>query len=112
MSEVSEEPRYKVLEKSFIDGALVDAETEITFHGIPGSKLEPVNDAAKAAKNKGRAVVKTINPDNAGGGRQQDENLEDLRQQYEELFGEKPHFNTKADTLREKIDEKRKELGL
>ncbi|EOX8473424.1 TPA: hypothetical protein ACXZX0_000443 [Salmonella enterica] len=107
---VSEIPRFKLLEKSFIDGALLDEGAEIEFSGIPGSRLEPLNDAARAAKNKGRECSKKSElPDN-GVALVVDEELESLRQQYEELFGEKAHFNTKADTIREKIADKRKEL--
>jgi hypothetical protein len=35
-----------------------------------------------------------------------------LRTIYEEMFGEAPHKNTSAKTLKEKIDERRKELGV
>lgn len=42
--------RYRVREKSFIDGALLEAGAEIIYLGMPGSQLEPLNDAAKIAK--------------------------------------------------------------
>jgi len=106
---MSENPRYEVLEKSFIDGALLEVGTEIEFGGVPGSRLRPLNAAAEAAKQQGRATVLVESPQQQP---EVDEELEQLRQQYEELFNEKPHFNTKADTLREKIAEKRKELGI
>ncbi len=51
------------------------------------------------------AVVKP-EPLNEGGGG--DDELDKLREEYELLFNEKPHHNTKAETLREKIAEKRK----
>jgi len=34
-----------------------------------------------------------------------DVELEELRQQYQNIFNKKPHKNAKADTLRQKIDE-------
>lgn len=44
------QPRYRVLEKSFIDGVLLEAGDEMNYLGEPGSQLEPLNDAAKIAK--------------------------------------------------------------
>ncbi|MCW1019170.1 hypothetical protein, partial [Streptococcus anginosus] len=41
-----------------------------------------------------------------------DGELDKLREEYELLFNEKPHHNAKAETLREKIADKRKELGV
>ena len=41
-----------------------------------------------------------------------DGELHRLREEYELLFNEKPHHNAKAETLREKIAHKRKELGV
>ncbi|HCI6189514.1 TPA: hypothetical protein NPO39_004623, partial [Klebsiella variicola subsp. variicola] len=41
-----------------------------------------------------------------------DDELDKLREEYELLFNEKPHHNTKPETLREKIAEKRKDLGV
>ncbi|UYW74133.1 hypothetical protein OFY05_00850 [Pseudocitrobacter faecalis] len=38
--------------------------------------------------------------------------LDQLRTIYEEMFGEAPHKNTSAKTLKEKIDARRKELGV
>ena len=35
-----------------------------------------------------------------------------MNEAYELLFNEKPHNNAKAETLREKIADKRKELGV
>jgi len=56
-----ETPRYRVTEESFIHNALIPAGTEIEFTGQPGSALEPLNDAAKAAKvaaaKKGATLV-------------------------------------------------------
>lgn len=47
-----EGPRYRVLEKSWIDGRMVgpgEQEQEITYLGVPGNALEPLNAAASAA---------------------------------------------------------------
>lgn len=48
-------PKYKVLAPSYINDRYisqddVDAGIEIYYDGIPGSALEPVNDAALEAK--------------------------------------------------------------
>ncbi|MBL1697614.1 hypothetical protein ELD55_30880, partial [Klebsiella pneumoniae] len=70
---------------------------------------------AKEAKAKATqkvvapAVVKPETLNEGGGG---DDELDKLREEYELLFNEKPHHNTKAETLREKIAEKRKDLGV
>ncbi|MGK3324894.1 hypothetical protein ACSLO2_22050 [Escherichia coli] len=79
----------------------------------PGSALEPVNDAARQAKAKvagkesmAATSTKIINDVSDDG------ELDKLREEYELLFNEKPHHNAKAETLREKIADKRKELGV
>lgn len=41
-----------------------------------------------------------------------EEDIEALRKLYEEIFGDKPHHNTSAKTLKEKIEERQKELGI
>ncbi len=50
-----EPPRYKVLRPSYINDRYVSQEEcddgfEVVYTGIPGSALEPVNDAALEAK--------------------------------------------------------------
>lgn len=131
--------KYRVLRLSHIHNNLWPEGSEIEYDGEPGSALEPLNDAAKAAKKaveeKGKpvAVQQVVTPaeptntdlnsegsgnDGAGGdgggtgGNQVEGDLDQMREEYEALFNEKPHHNTKAETLREKIAEKRKELGL
>lgn len=114
-----EKARYRVLRLSFIGNQLLEEGAEVQYDGEPGSNLEPLNDAAKAAKKKadqkrGKSVAEdtpapvasVIKPADA------DDNLADLQQQYEELFDKKPHHAASADTLREKIANKRKELGI
>ena len=44
-----QEARYRVRELSYIDNRLVDAGEEVVYDGLPGSNLEPLNDAAEAA---------------------------------------------------------------
>lgn len=128
-----EKAKYLVLRLSHIHNQLWDAGSEVEYDGKPGSALEPINDAAKAAKakaeRKGEAATTTIpngtgNPPAAGGNSNQpgsedgnggngegNEDLAELQLQYEQLFHEKPHHNVKAETLRKKIAEKRSELG-
>lgn len=108
-----EKPKYRVMRLSHIYNNLWPEGSEIEYDGEPGSALEPINDAAKAAKTKvtGKAAevvtnATTIN-DTA-----EDGDLDKIREEYEMLFNEKPHHNAKAETLREKIADKRKELGV
>ena len=52
-------PRYRVTAKSWIDGRMVgpgEHEQEITYLGVPGSALEPLNEAATAAVAAARKV--------------------------------------------------------
>lgn len=121
-----EKARYRVLRLSHIHNNLWPEGSEIEYDGEPGTALEPLNDAAKAAKAKAKhkgdtpaAVVETkpLNDDGNGGeggnaGNGGDDDLDKLREEYEVLFNEKPHHNAKAETLREKIADKRKELGV
>lgn len=119
-----EKAKYRVLRLSHIHNNLWPEGSEIEYDGIPGSALEPVNEAAKAAKEKAMAgnskakvvavipetviTAETLETVNEG----VDADLDKLREEYEALFNEKPHHNAKAETIREKIADKRKELGL
>lgn len=91
-------PEYKVAKRSFINGRLREPGDIVTYDGEPGSNLVSV-DASLSEK---------IIPVSA----EELTELDDLRKQYEEMFGEAPHFNTKAETLKAKIAERRKELGV
>ncbi|HGA3340239.1 TPA: hypothetical protein ACIR6E_001181 [Enterobacter roggenkampii] len=126
---------YRILRLSFIGNQLLEEGAEVQYDGEPGSNLEPLNDAAKAAKKKAdqkrgksvvdeapAAVASVVNDDKpADEGNQDDgdgdgsgaisEDLASLRQQYEELFDKKPG-NKSAETLKKEIAEKRKELGV
>ncbi len=131
---MSEKAKYRVLRLSHIHNNLWPEGSEVEYDGEPGSALEPLNDAAIAAKKKAErkgAVINAVTPAAAlnqpapggdgnqpgpeggnGGNGEGDEDLAELQQQYEDLFQKKPHPAMKADTLRDKIAEKRQELGL
>ena len=131
---MSEKAKYRVLRLSHIHNNLWPEGSEVEYDGEPGSALEPLNDAAKAAKEKAErkgGMTNAVTPAAAlnqpapggdgnqpgpeggnGGNGEGDEDLAELQQQYEELFQKKPHPAMKADTLRDKIAEKRQELGL
>jgi len=115
-----EKPKYRVLRLSHIHNNLWPEGSEIEYDGEPGTALEPLNDAAKAAKAKAKhksdaapVVVdkKPLDDDDEGGEDDSGDDLDKLREDYEVLFNEKPHHNTSAKTLREKIAEKRIALG-
>lgn len=113
-----EKAKYRVLRLSHIHNQLWEEGAEVEYDGVPGSALEPLNDAAKAAKAKAKhksepapaPVVVGKEPLNDDG--ESDDDLDKLREDYEALFNEKPHHNVKAETLREKIAQKRKDLGV
>ncbi|EJO9547610.1 hypothetical protein ACVZJR_002087 [Cronobacter sakazakii] len=120
-----EKAKYRILRLSFIGNQLLDEGAEIEYDGEPGSALEPMNDAAKAAKKKAEqkhgkvsadvkpAAVTVVNDgdgDDDGNGAFS-EDMTALRQQYEELFDKKPGNKT-AETLKKEIAEKRAELGV
>ncbi|WP_313021299.1 hypothetical protein [Atlantibacter hermannii] len=119
-----EKAKYRVLRLSFIGNQLLDEGAEVEYDGEPGSALEPLNDAAEAAKKKamkkhGHSAydVKPATGNVLDGGSNEvssgaiSDDLASLRQQYEDLFNEKPG-NMKAETLKERIADKRKELGV
>ncbi|EKI3230577.1 hypothetical protein PEH47_003384 [Salmonella enterica] len=111
-----EKARYRVLRLSHIHNNLWPEGSEVEYDGEPGTALEPLNDAARAAKAKAKhkgestAFVAELETMNDAGGT--DDGLDKLREEYEFLFNEKPHHNAKAETLREKIADKRAELGV
>ena len=114
-----EKAKYKVLRLSHIHNQLWEEGSEVDYDGQPGSALEPLNDAAKKAKAKATggkvAVVELPKTDdeNTGDGQPgSDDDLDKLREEYELLFNEKPHHNTSAKTLSEKIAEERQRLGV
>ncbi|EMF0895821.1 hypothetical protein V2F24_002432 [Enterobacter hormaechei] len=115
--------KYRVLRLSHIHNNLWPEGSEIEYDGEPGSALEPLNDAAvkakkDAAKKRGEKydapeITKKKSDDDGGQGNSDEVGeLDKLREEYEVLFNEKPHHNVNAETLREKIADKRKELGV
>lgn len=56
-----EGPRYRVTAESFINDALQPVNKEVTYYGLPGSALYPLNDEARARKVAVRDIKK--NPD-------------------------------------------------
>ncbi len=111
-----EKAKYRVLRLSHIHNNLWPEGSEIEYDGEPGTALEPLNDAAKAAKAKAKhksgfvGEISAKSPLNEAG--EGSDELDKLREEYEALFNEKPHHNAKAETLREKIANKRAELGV
>lgn len=97
---MSQEKSYLVTRKSFIDGHLLEEGEIIKYSGKAGNNLQLLDDDGEPVT----ATAAVQDGDSA--------DLEKLRQQYEELFNEKPHFNTGAAKLQAAIDEKRKELGV
>lgn len=119
-----EKAKYRVLRLSHIHNQLWEEGAEVEYEGVPGSALEPLNDAAKNAKAKATGgkvqavdapVVEDPKPEGVNadeGALSDDDDMDKLREDYEALFNEKPHHNVKAETLREKIAQKRKDLGV
>lgn len=127
-----EKAKYRVLRLSHIHNQLWEEGAEVEYDGEPGSALEPINEAALAAKKKAdqKRGISTadVQPSSIKG----DENHEhqiggeevvdndantfsedeaSLRQQYEELFNKKPG-NMNVETIKERIAEERQRLGL
>lgn len=49
-------PRYRVLEKSFIDNKLVEEGEIVEYEGETGSNLELIEDSKPAGKKGGKAA--------------------------------------------------------
>lgn len=125
-----EKAKYRVLRLSHIHNNLWPEGSEIEYDGEPGSALEPLNAAAKAAKKKAdqKRVILTVDsqPEPQPEPQIEDEVVEEndvndantfsedeasLRQQYEELFNKKPG-NMNVETIKERIAEERQKLGV
>ncbi|HEC0028283.1 TPA: hypothetical protein R1P86_002283 [Morganella morganii] len=110
--------RYKVLKKSFINGRLLYPGEEIEFIGVAGSNLLLIETGERVVANEGiDAGNDNHDGDNGGsdggaGSSGADAELTALQDQYQQLFGKKPHHNAGAEKLRADIDAKRKELGV
>ncbi len=92
--------KYRVKERSFINGKLCEPGDIVEFSGEAGKNLIPHNDGDVVVKDDDLPTNEEL------------QELDQLRTIYEEMFGEAPHFNTKAETLKAKIAERRKELGV
>lgn len=121
-----EKARYRVLRLSHIHNNLWPEGSEVEYDGEPGTALDPINAAAKAAKKKAdqKRGISTYDsqPDpqvddegseNIGGNDANtfSEDEASLRQQYEELFNKKPG-NMSVETIKERIAEERQKLGV
>lgn len=91
--------KYLVKERSFIEGKIYEVGDTVEFTGKAGKNLTPYKECDQ--------VINGQQPTS-----EELQELEDLRKIYEEMFGEAPHKNTSAKTLKEKIDARRKELGV
>lgn len=113
--------RYKVLKKSFINGRLLYPGEEVEFTGMAGSNLLLIETGERGTMNEDT----NAGDDNHDGGANGDSGsgvlggdggasteLTALQDQYQQLFGKKPHHNAGAEKLRADIDAKRKELGV
>jgi hypothetical protein len=113
--------KYRITRLSFIGKQLHEEGAEIDYDGIPGSALEPLDDDAKAAKEKALSA-KGITPGNLSDALVESlttlaeagdtSELDTLRLQYKELFNKTAHHQAKAETLRNAIAEERKKLGV
>lgn len=121
-----EKAKYRVLRLSHIHNNLWPEGSEIEYDGEPGSALEPINAAAKAAKKKADQKRGIVPVDSQPEPQDEDDGQEDtggkdantfsedeaaLRQQYEELFNNKPG-NMNVETIKERIAEERQKLGV
>ncbi|EJG2201697.1 TPA: hypothetical protein OT801_000368 [Morganella morganii] len=114
--------RYKVLKKSFINGRLLYPGEEIEFIGVAGSNLQLIETADRRTANEDANTGNDNHNGDNGGGEGgtgssgsdggADNELIALQDQYQQLFGKKPHHNAGAEKLRADIDAKRKELGV
>lgn len=121
-----EKAKYRVLRLSHIHNNLWPEGSEIEYDGEPGSALEPINAAAKAAKKKADQKRGIVPVDSQSEPQADDDGKEDtgdkdantfsedeasLRQQFEELFNKKPG-NMNVETIKERIAEERQKLGV
>ncbi|HGN0091177.1 TPA: hypothetical protein ACKRHO_000190 [Morganella morganii] len=113
--------RYKVLKKSFINGRLLYPGEEIEFIGVAGSNLQLIETGERVVANEGTNAGNDNHSGDdggdggigsSGGDGGADNELIALQDQYQQLFGKKPHHNAGAEKLRADIDAKRKELGV
>ncbi|WP_261463841.1 hypothetical protein [Serratia proteamaculans] len=92
---------YRVTRKSFINGHLLEEGETIEYGGKAGDNLQLIGSSGNPLDESGG--------DGAG---DDSAKLAALQQQYEEIFGVKPHHKAGIAKLSDEIDAKRKELGI
>ncbi len=91
---------YRVTRKSFINGHLLEEGDTIEYGGKAGDNLQLIDGEGNPLEVRGE------------GGDDDSAKLAALQQQYEEIFGVKPHHNAGVAKLTADIETKRKELGI
>ncbi|MBJ2080603.1 hypothetical protein GST45_04135 [Serratia marcescens] len=91
---------YRVTRKSFINGHLLEEGDTIEYGGKAGDNLQLIDGEGNPLEVGGE------------GGDDDSAKLAALQQQYEEIFGSKPHHKAGIAKLSEEIEAKRKELGI
>ncbi|HEJ8055896.1 TPA: hypothetical protein SMI48_002227 [Serratia marcescens] len=91
---------YRVTRKSFINGHLLEEGDTIEYGGRAGDNLQLIDGEGNRLEEGGE------------GGDDDSTKLSALQQQYEEIFGTKPHHKAGIAKLSEEIEAKRKELGI
>ncbi|WP_261153900.1 hypothetical protein [Serratia ficaria] len=91
---------YRVTRKSFINGHLLEEGETIEYSGKAGDNLQLIDGDGNLLEEGGE------------GDGDDTAKLAALQQQYEEIFGIKPHHNAGVTKLTADIDAKRKELGI
>ncbi|MBN5183261.1 hypothetical protein JY469_21780 [Serratia marcescens] len=89
---------YRVTRKSFINGHLLEEGDTIEYVGKAGDNLQLIDGDGNLLEE--------------GGDSDDSAKLAALQQQYEEIFGTKPHHKAGIAKLSEEIEAKRKELGI
>ncbi|HEJ7022451.1 TPA: hypothetical protein SMF52_003731 [Serratia marcescens] len=90
---------YRVTRKSFINGHLLEEGDTIEYGGRAGDNLQLIDGDGNLLEE-------------GGGDNDDSAKLAALQQQYEEIFGSKPHHNAGVAKLTSDIETKRKELGI
>ncbi|MGN9586228.1 hypothetical protein [Serratia marcescens] len=97
---MSQPKMYRVTRKSFINGHLLEEGDTIEYGGKAGDNLQLIDGEGNLLEEGGE------------GGDDDSAKLAALQQQYEEIFGSKPHHKAGIAKLSEEIEAKRKELGI
>lgn len=98
-SKNSEAPRYRALARSFIDGEIVgpgERQDEVDYYGLPGSNLEPVNDAAKKVASQVQAIEKAYHQKKLNADQRRDA-LASLSDELNEVAAKASRFRTDYD---------------